>query len=73
MFRTLWVLTLSLALGGPSFQWAAGLLDVALSPETRWKAGSQWDPNGAQTEPGGGWDPDGGAQTEAGGHWDPDG
>lgn len=72
MFRTLWVLTLSLALGGPSFQWVAGLLDAALSSETRSKTGSHWDPNGAQTEAGGGWDPNG-AQTEAGGGWDPNG
>lgn len=47
MLHALWVLTLSLALAVPAFQWAA-------------KAGSGWDPNGgAQTEAGGLWDPNG--------------
>ena len=40
------VLAFTLALAGPAFPWAAGLLDDALSWQTGAKAGGHWDPNG---------------------------
>jgi hypothetical protein len=62
MSRVLLALALSLALGSPVVQWAAGWAAV----------GGGWDPNG-QTDVGGHWDPDGSPQTDVGNHWDPNG
>jgi hypothetical protein len=74
MSRALLALALSLALGSPAFQWAVGLVDIALSSAAKSDAGHLWDANGsAPTPAGSGWDPNGGAQTEVGSGWDPDG
>jgi hypothetical protein len=74
MSRVLWALALSLALGSPAFQWAAGLVDIALSSAAKSDVGNQWDPNGSAPAPAGnGWDPNGGPETEVGNQWDPDG
>ncbi|HEX7185260.1 MAG TPA: hypothetical protein VF756_25780 [Thermoanaerobaculia bacterium] len=42
--------------GGLPLQWAAGLVNAALSVS---EYGSQWDPNGAEPDYGGRWDPNG--------------
>ncbi|HZF10541.1 MAG TPA: hypothetical protein VFE33_17285 [Thermoanaerobaculia bacterium] len=59
MHRALLALALSLALGIPGFQWAAGLVEIALSSTARTHAGNIFDPDGAHTDAGGIFDPDG--------------
>jgi hypothetical protein len=71
MSRALLALVIGLAVGNPLVQYLAGVGGSR-------KAGSQWDPNGANTagepttEAGGTHDPDG-STAEAGNHWDPNG
>jgi hypothetical protein len=85
MHRALLALALSLALGIPGLQWAAGLVEVALSSTAGTHAGGMFDPNGAHAGAGNIFDPNGahrdagnifdpdGAHSDAGNHWDPDG
>jgi hypothetical protein len=70
MLRALLPLVLSLVMSNPVLHWVASLTGNAHGVQT--KAGSQWDPDGTQTNTAGNLYPNG-AQTDAGGSWDPTG
>ena len=63
---------MSLALGFPGLQWAAGLVGIAPTLAAPATVGSHFDPNGAHADAGNIYDPNG-AHSDAGGIYDPDG